>query len=125
VLGRSGVTAVILFFAIVSFPFLYNVVSVGVLSNSAGEPELKIEKEGKCVEETGWMRQNHMKMLFHVRENSVREGIRVVNKSFHGCISCHPSRAEFCDKCHSYVGVQPECWNCHNYLEKGKISHEL
>ncbi|VAX25273.1 hypothetical protein MNBD_NITROSPINAE04-413 [hydrothermal vent metagenome] len=124
-LTRSGIIAAVVFFAIVSFPFLYNIVSVDVLSNVAAEPELKIEKQGKCVEETSWMRQNHMKMLFHTREGAVREGIRLVNKSFHGCISCHPDRAEFCDKCHSYVGAKPECWNCHSYPEKGKISHEL
>lgn len=120
-LTRSGVAAVIVFFAIVSFPFLYNSFTVGLFSNAAAEPELKIQKQGKCVEETGWMRQNHMKMLIHVREDAVREGIRVVDRSLHGCISCHPNRAEFCDTCHSYVGAKPECWNCHHYPEKGNI----
>lgn len=118
-LTRTGIAAIILFFAVVSFPFIYNSFSVGLFSNAAAEPELKILKKGKCVAETSWMRQNHMKMLMHVREDAVREGIRVVNKSFHGCISCHPNRDEFCDTCHSYVGAKPECWNCHHYPEKG------
>jgi hypothetical protein len=29
------------------------------------------------------------------------------------CLSCHPNKDEFCDQCHDYVGVEPNCWNCH------------
>ena len=29
------------------------------------------------------------------------------------CLACHAEKAEFCDKCHDYLGVQPYCWDCH------------
>lgn len=89
--------------------------SVGLFSKAAAEPEIIIKKEGKCVKETSWMRKNHMKLLLHIREDTVREGVRKVNESFKGCASCHTKREEFCDKCHEYVGAKPECWNCHQY----------
>ena len=32
----------------------------------------------------------------------------------HGHVSALPyQRAEFCDRCHSYAGVAPPCWECH------------
>jgi len=30
-------------------------------------------------------------------------------------MNCHKDKAEFCDQCHSYMGVQPRCWDCHVY----------
>ncbi len=113
-LKRTGYIAVAIFLVALAFPFFYNMASGGLFSASAG-PKLKIEKEGKCVRDTGWMRKNHMKLLIHTREGAVRDGVRLVNESLHGCISCHPKREEFCSSCHEYNGVQPECWDCHNY----------
>ena len=59
------------------------------------------------------MRHSHMKLLFHNRDKAVREGIR--NEGLTACRSCHKHRDKFCEKCHDYIGVEPECWNCHNY----------
>ncbi len=112
-LTRAG--SVVVFLAVLAFPFFYNLVSTGYSSSATAQPQLKIAKPGKCVEDTAWMRKNHMKMLIHVREKAVREGVRSVDHSFHGCINCHPKREEFCNRCHDYVGVKPECWNCHHY----------
>lgn len=113
----AGATAVIIFLFVLAFPFFYNIISVGALGAEATAPELKIEKKGECVRDAKWMRHNHMKLLMHTRDDVVREGVRKANHGIQGCRSCHPKRDEFCDRCHEYVGVDPECWHCHYYPE--------
>jgi hypothetical protein len=34
------------------------------------------------------------------------------------CLGCHKNKSEFCDRCHSYSGVDPYCMDCH-VLPKG------
>ena len=29
------------------------------------------------------------------------------------CLDCHSNKTEFCDECHVYLGVRPNCWDCH------------
>ena len=29
------------------------------------------------------------------------------------CMKCHTSKAKFCDRCHNYMAVTPDCWDCH------------
>ena len=29
------------------------------------------------------------------------------------CMSCHSNKDAFCDRCHGYLAVEPQCWNCH------------
>ena len=94
-----------------SSPLLYNAASG--LSGKA--PELVLPKSGKCIKEAGWMRDNHMKLLMQTRDDVVRRGIRKANHGIQGCRSCHVNRDEFCDRCHNYVGIEPECWSCHYY----------
>ena len=61
------------------------------------------------------------------REAVVREGIRSYVGSdgreyeislTETCLGCHSNKSEFCDKCHNYVGVRPDCWDCHNVPEE-------
>jgi len=76
-----------------------------------------------CVAQAGAMRAAHMQLLVSWREDVVRHGGRrfvayngtIHEKSLtHTCLGCH-SKAQFCDRCHSYSGVsEPYCWNCHN-----------
>jgi hypothetical protein len=33
------------------------------------------------------------------------------------CFKCHSNTSQFCDSCHTYAGVQPYCWDCHNESE--------
>lgn len=109
-----GAIAVFIFVAIFAFPAYYNIFSGG-----AGAfqriPELKITKTGKCVEDAKWMRNNHMMLLVHTRDEVVREGLRQIDHTLTGCKSCHEKRGEFCDQCHEYVGIRLECWDCHQY----------
>jgi cytochrome c len=76
----------------------------------------------KCVEDTTFMRANHMKMLAAWRDEAVREGNRLYTaknghtfeKSLTGtCIQCHANKEQFCDRCHNYVGAKPTCFSCH------------
>lgn len=102
---------------IIFSPILYNAKSFGL--GEVPKPELKInESLTSCVKDTEYMRAYHMKYLEEGREKTVREGIRGTNQSVAKCMECHPTRDEFCNECHNYVGVTPECWSCHYYPEK-------
>ena len=35
------------------------------------------------------------------------------------CMKCHSNKAEFCDRCHDYAGVSPDCWSCHVAPQEG------
>jgi len=99
----------------------------GLASFAAAEPGrtpkplIAIEKPGQCVEPTDVMRRDHMKLLQHQRDKTMREGIRSKPHSLNECIACHASRktgsvigAEgFCQSCHDYAAVKLDCWDCH------------
>jgi len=36
------------------------------------------------------------------------------------CLGCHSNKEQFCDTCHSYAGVKPNCWSCHNVPKEAK-----
>ena len=115
-----------LFLALVTFPFTYNR-ATGQTSKS---PDIKLpDREKQCVAPTAYMKSSHMQLLLDWRENKVRRDVRVYNtsdgRSFSVALTgtclaqCHNKKAEFCDRCHSYVGVQgPYCMDCH--VDPGK-----
>lgn len=110
-----------LFLALVTFPFTYNLAS----GRTALSPEIKLPaQENKCVEPTAYMRSSHMQLLLSWREDRVRRNIRTYTSSDGAsytvsltgtCLAqCHKGKTEFCDRCHSYAGVQgPFCMDCH------------
>jgi hypothetical protein len=77
----------------------------------------------RCVAPTEFMRASHMKLLEQWRDRVVRDGVRtyrdgdgqLVTMSLSGtCLrTCHTDKTKFCDRCHTYAGVAPTCWNCH------------
>jgi len=79
----------------------------------------------KCVADTQFMRRNHMTMLKHQRDETVREGIRGNPYSIGECINCHvvigadaqpvsiASEKHFCRACHDYAAVKIDCFECH------------
>jgi hypothetical protein len=93
------------------------------LSVSAGAPKpaIKIANPGQCIAPADEMRRNHMDMLKHTRDKTMRHGIRGEKASLNGCIDCHASKETgsvlgkdgFCESCHSYAAVKPDCWGCH------------
>lgn len=88
----------------------------------AAKPVIEIANPGKCVAPTEEMRRNHMEMLKHQRDRTLRQGIRGEPASLNACIECHASKTNgsvlgsnenFCQACHSYVAVKLDCWDCH------------
>jgi hypothetical protein len=115
------IASTILFLIIVLSPLWYNAFT----GKASYVPDLKLPSEAKqCVEDTRFMKANHMDLLNTWRENAVRKGIRsykahdgkVYAISLTGtCLNCHSDKEKFCDRCHDYVGVRPpNCWDCHN-----------
>ncbi|OAN50569.1 Hdr-like menaquinol oxidoreductase cytochrome c subunit [Paramagnetospirillum marisnigri] len=78
-----------------------------------------------CIESPSVMRRDHMEMLKHQRDDTLRLGIRGAKASLKGCVDCHstttaegrpvPVNAEgqFCQSCHAYAAVKPDCFECH------------
>jgi|YelNatPaOPRAMG01_1025707.scaffolds.fasta_scaffold00064_37 hypothetical protein len=75
-----------------------------------------------CVLPTEEMRAYHMQLLISWRDQVVRTGNRIwVSPSgqkyepslSNTCLGCHSNKAEFCDQCHNYAAVTPNCWGCH------------
>ncbi|MBU0498682.1 MAG: sulfur reduction protein DsrJ [Gammaproteobacteria bacterium] len=79
-----------------------------------------------CVRPTDWMRRNHMELIEHQRDLTVRQGIRVQKDSLANCVDCHARQddkgqpvpvtaaGEFCQHCHGYAAVKPSCFQCHS-----------
>lgn len=85
-------------------------------------PKLEKGKGDKCVEDTQFMRRNHMELLKHQRDDTMRKGIRTTQHSLKKCVECHASeksgsvaasKEDFCAACHSYASVKLDCWDCH------------
>lgn len=103
--------------------------------DTSGVPKPVIQKgEGdKCVEDTEYMRKNHMKVLSHHRDKTMREGIRTKQHSLKNCIECHATpdasgqrtvlgKDHFCQSCHNYAAVQIDCFQCHSSKPAGNAS---
>ncbi len=117
----------IIFFAVFTFPFWYN---HGVAAKAPDPVLTQTAKEAKtCVDNTAFMRKNHMELLNDWRNMAVRNGERMYRgdngKEYdvslqNTCLHCHSNKAEFCDRCHQYASVAPYCWDCHTYPKENK-----
>lgn len=82
-------------------------------------------------EGNAWWRQNHMKLLKHDRNLTMREGDRNIQASLKGCFECHSVKDEagqyvtvkderhFCRVCHDYAAVKIDCFMCHRSTPDG------
>lgn len=138
--GGKVIVGIIILFALVAFPFLYNVGKAA----KAPEPEIdtpaikKLSKaERVCVEPRPYMKVNHMKLLTHWRDQVVRQAKRdyvgFTKKTYtmslqNTCLECHSNYDNFCNRCHTYSGITPHCWTCHVNKPKewaaGKLKEE-
>jgi hypothetical protein len=94
--------------------------------------------QGRCVAPPDEMRRRHPEMLRHQRDRTVREGVRGAPVSLETCVNCHatavpgsaaaggePLRSvlggpdQFCQGCHSYAAVKPDCFECHSSRPAG------
>ena len=113
------IIGLIVFLALITFPIWYNMVS----GEEAEPPEIVLPADGtECLMDAELMRTEHMQLLMDWRDEVVREKQRIhttadgrrFDKSLtRTCMDCHADRAEFCDRCHDYLGVKPYCWDCH------------
>ena len=119
------IIGIVILAGLVAFPVFYN---IGKAAKTL-EPELATptiqalpEPERVCVEPKSYMTENHMKLLNEWRDQVVREGKRDYigfNEKTHTvslqntCIGCHSNYDNFCNRCHTYSGITPYCWNCH------------
>src|SRR5450759_1065487 len=106
----------------------------GTGSEAAGrvpKPAIERGKGDKCVNDTEFMRKNHMTLLKHQRDETVHSGIRTKQYNLNGCIECHASQKtgrvtgsdeNFCQGCHSYAAVQLDCFECHASKPPSKVS---
>ncbi|MGC9975251.1 MAG: sulfate reduction electron transfer complex DsrMKJOP subunit DsrJ [Syntrophales bacterium] len=123
------VAGITVFAVVVTFPFWYaggKAVPQPVIELNT--PAIERLADKRCVEDTAFMRDNHMKLLASWRESVVRKNIRVYTakdgRIFEmgltgNCLACHENKTRFCDRCHDYAGVKPTCWNCHINPEEG------
>ncbi len=117
--GGKIVTGLVIFLALVTLPVWYGVAS----GKGAAAPEPEIITQAKqCVEPTPYMRTKHSELLNNWKNSVVREGQRTYLASdgrqfdislTNTCLDCHSNKAQFCDTCHTYTGVEPNCWQCH------------
>ena len=92
------------------------------LAAHADAPKVRIERGEACVAPTAQMRRDHMKMLLHQRDRTVRQGLREPRFSLKNCVDCHASRETgsvlgkegFCSSCHEYAAVSIDCFECHS-----------
>ena len=90
-----------------------------------------------CVESTDFMRRNHMEVIKHQRDATVRGGIRSTKHSLADCFECHVSfdggeqpipvnaEGQFCYSCHDYAAVTVNCFGCHATVPRGAVWSEL
>ena len=89
------------------------------------QPDIARGKGEACVADTAFMRRNHMTVLDHQRDETVREGMRGKPFSLRECVACHAVPGAdgaavgaddpgfFCNACHEYVAVRIDCFECH------------
>ena len=82
-------------------------------------------KGEQCVEDTDVMRREHMNLLNHQRDDTLRLGIRTRKHSLKNCFTCHVVKGNdgkavtaadprhFCRECHDYAAVKIDCFQCH------------
>jgi hypothetical protein len=104
---------------VLTFPLWYTVAAGG-----PGEPPQLVlpADESQCVESSQSMRAHHMELLNQWRDEVVRQGktspVEIGGKQYpksltRGCMSCHTSKENFCERCHNYANVRLTCWECH------------
>ncbi|MES9902499.1 MAG: sulfur reduction protein DsrJ [Sedimenticola sp.] len=115
---------------------LFAVLSMGAMGESfvtKGSKAAGLGADG-CVAPKAEMRRNHMDYLKHDRVATVRQGIRETKASLAACVDCHAGKddkggytpvsdeGQFCESCHSYVGVNLyfACFQCHRKTPQEK-----
>jgi len=123
------IAGLIIFFLIMTSPIWYHI-AIGKAPYVDHEIATKnIPGKDACVMDADYMKKSHMNLLNEWRDKVVREGKRIhvahngkkYNMSLSKtCMDCHSSKEKFCDRCHTYMLVDPYCWTCHVIPEEVK-----
>jgi hypothetical protein len=123
-ISRNIVIGMVVLVVIFTYPFW------GGLGRSVASPELSYDtpaiqamSDPQCIEDVEYMRNNHMQLLSDWKVSVVRDGNRVYVSNMDGkkynmslqktCMECHENKDQFCDACHDFVDINPNCWDCH------------
>ena len=91
-------------------------------ASRVAQPVIEAARGGQCVADPAFMRRNHMTLLKHQRDDTLRGGIRTGAYSLKTCIDCHASKTTnsvaasdttFCQSCHTYAAIKLDCFECH------------
>lgn len=94
-------------------------------------PDLDMGQGGHCVDDPRFMRLNHMTLMLHQRDQTLRQGIRGGKYSLAGCVDCHASKVNhsvlgtdhnFCQGCHVYAAVKIDCFECHSSAPRQSVT---
>ncbi len=121
---RGKIIAGILVFVVVAtVPFWYGRGGTATGPNlSLDTPEIGKMAVKECVEAASYMRAGHMQLLKSWRDAVVRDGETLYSNHkgqkysmslSQTCLRCHSNKEKFCDACHAYAGVKPDCFSCH------------
>jgi hypothetical protein len=112
------IAGIVIFLIVVLFPIWFT----GAFGDfEKANPEILTDAK-ECVLDREDMIANHMDLLNTWRNDVVRKNDRgpvlvdgrEIEKSLtRGCFECHGSYQKFCNECHSYADVKPDCWQCH------------
>ncbi len=108
---------------LLTFPLWYSHGKAGATPDiKLDTPAIQKLADKQCVYPKEIMRTEHMQVLNDWRDAAVRDGKRVFT-AYNGktydinfqksCTECHSNKEQFCDQCHTYLAVNPYCWNCH------------
>ncbi len=87
-----------------------------------------------CVRPVPVMRRNHMELIKHQRDLTVRKGMRETTDSIAKCIACHVrydekkqpiainGEGQFCESCHEELAVELDCFECHSTVPRERTS---
>ncbi len=104
---------------------------------TAQSPEIPKALGDPHPEGSAFMRINHMKLMRHDRDQTMRLGNRDIKYSLKECVACHvvagpdalPISVEndqhFCRTCHEYAAVKIDCFQCHNSKPDPQIQIRL
>jgi len=123
------IPGLVLFLALLTSPFWYGKGRTAPPTLPLDTPEIQKLSVKACIEPTPYMRASHMELLHQWRDSVVRDGnhlyVNHEGKKFsmslsQTCTGCHSNKEKFCDACHTYSGVKPNCWTCHVVPPEGR-----
>lgn len=125
--GKYILIGLLVFVVLATFPVWFDHGrTVAPPDPSLNTPVINAMMVKKCILPKEQMITEHMKLLNQWRTEVVRDGKRIYvapsGKKYEmsmekECFRCHSNKAQFCDKCHVYAGLDkptdPYCFTCH------------